>query len=47
VGVETLDLADFYDAELKLHNAHLRAAASVGIGDRVLDIGCGAGQSDA
>jgi SAM-dependent methyltransferase len=45
VGVETLDLADFYDAELKLHNAHLRAAASVGIGDRVLDIGCGAGQS--
>lgn len=40
-----LDLADFYDAELTRHNGHLRAAASVGIRDRVLDIGCGAGQS--
>jgi SAM-dependent methyltransferase len=40
-----LDRADFYDAELKRHNAHLRAAASVGVRDRVLDIGCGAGQS--
>ncbi|NTF40607.1 class I SAM-dependent methyltransferase [Rhizobium rhizogenes] len=40
-----LNRADFYDAELKKHNAHLRAAAGVGIGDRVLDIGCGAGQS--
>jgi pimeloyl-ACP methyl ester carboxylesterase/SAM-dependent methyltransferase len=32
-----------YDAELRLHNEHLRAAARVGSGDRVLDIGCGAG----
>lgn len=40
-----LNRADFYDAELKKHNAHLRAAAGVGIHDRVLDIGCGAGQS--
>jgi SAM-dependent methyltransferase len=40
-----LNRADFYDAELKRHNAHLRAAANVGIGDRVLDIGCGSGQS--
>lgn len=40
-----LDRADFYDAELKRHNEHLRAAASVGVRDRVLDIGCGAGQS--
>ncbi|MBA8880770.1 class I SAM-dependent methyltransferase [Phyllobacterium myrsinacearum] len=39
------DRADFYDAELKRHNAHLRTAASVGVRDRVLDIGCGAGQS--
>lgn len=40
-----LDRADFYDAELKRHNAHLRVAASVEVRDRVLDIGCGAGQS--
>ena len=39
------DRADFYDAELKRHNRHLRAAASVGARDRVLDIGCGAGQT--
>ena len=39
------DRADFYDAELKRHNEHLRAAASVGARDRVLDIGCGAGQT--
>lgn len=40
-----LNRADFYDAELKRHNGHLRAAAGVGVRDRVLDIGCGAGQS--
>ncbi|CAN7535422.1 class I SAM-dependent methyltransferase [Rhizobium rhizogenes] len=40
-----LNRADFYDAELKRHNGHLRAAASVGVRDCVLDIGCGAGQS--
>jgi SAM-dependent methyltransferase len=32
-----------YDAELRLHNVHLRDAARVGPDDRVLDIGCGAG----
>lgn len=40
-----LDRADFYDAELARHNQHLRIAARVGRGDRVLDIGCGAGQT--
>jgi SAM-dependent methyltransferase len=36
---------DFYDAELRLHNAHLRAAANVQPHDRVLDVGCGTGQT--
>ncbi|EJZ20218.1 methyltransferase domain-containing protein (plasmid) [Rhizobium sp. Pop5] len=40
-----LDRADFYDAELARHNQHLRVAANVGADDRVLDIGCGAGQT--
>lgn len=35
--------ADFYDAELRRHNEHLRAAAGIGVRERVLDIGCGAG----
>ena len=34
---------DFYDAELRRHNKHLRAAADVHPGDRVLDVGCGTG----
>jgi ubiquinone/menaquinone biosynthesis C-methylase UbiE len=34
-----------YDAELRLHNERLRAAARVGPGDHVLDIGCGTGLS--
>jgi SAM-dependent methyltransferase len=38
------DLFD-YDAELRRHNEHLRAAARVGAHDRVLDIGCGTGQT--
>ena len=38
------DLFD-YDAELRLHNELFRAAANVGSRDRVLDIGCGTGQS--
>ncbi|MFF1443655.1 class I SAM-dependent methyltransferase [Streptomyces sp. NPDC058295] len=38
------DLFD-YDAELRLHNEVFRAAARVGPRDRVLDIGCGTGQS--
>lgn len=36
------DLFD-YDAELRLHNELFRAAARVGPGDRVLDVGCGTG----
>jgi SAM-dependent methyltransferase len=40
-----LDCADFYDAELRRHNEHFRAAVNAGIRDRVLDIGCGAGQT--
>lgn len=40
-----LDRANFYDAELRRHNRHLRAAVGIGVRDRVLDIGCGAGQS--
>jgi SAM-dependent methyltransferase len=35
----------FYDAELHLHNEHLRAAANVQPHDRVLDVGCGTGQT--
>jgi SAM-dependent methyltransferase len=38
------DLFD-YDAELRWHNEHLRAAAGVGSNDRVLDVGCGTGQT--
>ncbi|GAA3926533.1 class I SAM-dependent methyltransferase [Actinoplanes auranticolor] len=34
-----------YDAELRLHNEVFRAAARVGAHDRVLDIGCGTGQT--
>jgi SAM-dependent methyltransferase len=40
-----LDRADFYDAELRRHNEHFRAAVDAGRRDRVLDIGCGAGQT--
>lgn len=40
-----LRLFDHYDAELRRHNERLRAAAGVRPGDRVLDIGCGGGQS--
>ena len=34
---------DFYDAELRAHHEHLRAAYGIGHGDEVLDIGCGTG----
>jgi SAM-dependent methyltransferase len=40
-----LNRADFYDAELRRHNEAFRAALKIGPGDRVLDIGCGAGQT--
>jgi SAM-dependent methyltransferase len=38
-------IAGGYDAELRRHNAVLRRAAGVRAGDRVLDVGCGAGQT--
>ncbi|MFC6013373.1 class I SAM-dependent methyltransferase [Nocardia lasii] len=38
-----MDLFD-YDAELRAHTGHLMAAARIGHGDRVLDVGCGTGQ---
>jgi SAM-dependent methyltransferase/pimeloyl-ACP methyl ester carboxylesterase len=40
-----LRLADHYDAELRAHDARLRAAMLVGQADRILDIGCGGGQT--
>jgi SAM-dependent methyltransferase len=36
---------DFYDAELSRLDERFRAALKIGVRDRVLDIGCGAGQS--
>jgi ubiquinone/menaquinone biosynthesis C-methylase UbiE len=43
-GTRHLELFD-YDAELRLHNDHFRAAARVGSRDHVLDVGCGTGQT--
>jgi SAM-dependent methyltransferase len=43
--MNTIGNTDFYDAEVHRHNVHFRAAAAVRTHDRVLDIGCGAGQS--
>jgi SAM-dependent methyltransferase len=34
---------DFYDAELRAHHEHLRAAYGISPGDEILDIGCGTG----
>ena len=34
---------DFYDAELRAHHEHLRAAYGISAGDKVVDIGCGTG----
>ncbi|MEO8178799.1 MAG: methyltransferase domain-containing protein [Deltaproteobacteria bacterium] len=38
-------LADHYDAELRAHHERLRAALAVNPTDRILDIGCGSGQT--
>ncbi|HKA83038.1 MAG TPA: class I SAM-dependent methyltransferase [Acidimicrobiales bacterium] len=43
--MNTIGDSDFYDDEVHRHNVHFRAAAAVRAHDRVLDIGCGAGQS--
>ena len=40
-----LRLVEHYDAELRAHNERLRAATVVREADRVLDIGCGSGQT--
>lgn len=34
---------DFYDAELRAHHEHLRAAYGIRRGDEVVDVGCGTG----
>jgi SAM-dependent methyltransferase len=34
-----------YDAELRIHNARLRRVCNIGLEDRVIDIGCGTGQT--
>jgi ubiquinone/menaquinone biosynthesis C-methylase UbiE len=38
-------IADQYDAELRRHHARFMAATRIGPTDRVLDVGCGAGQT--
>jgi SAM-dependent methyltransferase len=37
--------ADLFDAEIHLHNERFRAVAAIDRNDRVLDIGCGTGES--
>jgi SAM-dependent methyltransferase len=41
--VSSANSPDFYDAELRAHHEHLRAAYGIRAGDEVVDIGCGAG----
>jgi SAM-dependent methyltransferase len=41
--VSSPDSLDFYDAELRAHHEHLRAAYGIRPGDEVVDIGCGTG----
>lgn len=43
-GTEQSRVLD-YDAELRLHNQRLRDVYEIGPSDRVLDIGCGSGQT--
>src|SRR5918994_498265 len=42
-SVSSPDSLDFYDAELRAHHEHLRAAYGISPGDEVVDIGCGTG----
>ena len=44
-GDHRLRYPDQDDAEVRLHNALFRAATAIVGGDRVLDVGCGTGQS--
>jgi SAM-dependent methyltransferase len=39
------DRAAFFDAELQRHHEHFRASLKIDRRDRILDIGCGAGQT--
>ena len=41
----SLTIADQYDAELRRHHERFKAAMRIGPSDRVLDVGCGAGQT--
>jgi cyclopropane fatty-acyl-phospholipid synthase-like methyltransferase len=43
VSVSWPNSLDFYDAELRAHHEHLRAAYGISPGDEVVDIGCGTG----
>jgi SAM-dependent methyltransferase len=43
VWVSSSTSLDFYDAELRAHHEHLRAAYGISPGEEVLDIGCGTG----